>query len=240
LISFRFFAFFEEFALKEGGCMENKSPKLYAGVIVMLGAVWGLSEAALGMWLKNCASSVSGSVMTGFALMFIAASWLISRRASGVILLVVVASFFKLLDAFLLSLPVQHGAVANPIFAFILEGGAFLVCVALFKKALLTKRSGQALLGSVSALGAVALFPLVKFATGIPACVVPGTSIPLSIYYAPLALVLSALTVPAGFWIGDTIGKTFLSENRFPRFNTLVSPLAFLLCLAVAILIRIV
>ena len=114
--------------------MENKSPKLYAGVIIMLGAAWGLSEAAMGMWLKNCASSVSGSVMTGFALFFIADSWLISKRKSGVILLVVVASLFKLLDAFLLSLPVLHGAVANPIFAFFLEGGAFLVCIALFKK----------------------------------------------------------------------------------------------------------
>ena len=220
--------------------MENKSPKLYAGVIIMLGAAWGLSEAALGMWLKNCASSVSGSVMTGFALFFIAASWLISKRASGVILLVVVASLFKLLDAFLLSLPVLHGAVANPIFAFFLEGGAFLVCIALFKKTFLSKRSGQGLLGGASAFGAVGLFPLVKFATGIPACVVPGTGIPLSIYYAPLAIVLSALTVPFGIWFGEKFSQVLLDENRIPRFNTVFSPLAFLLCLAVAILIRIV
>ena len=220
--------------------MENKSPKLYAGIIIMLGAAWGLSEAALGMWLKNCASTVSGSVMTGFALFFIAASWFISKRASGVILLVVVASLFKLLDAFLLSLPVLHGAVANPIFAFILEGGAFLVCIALFRKAFLSKRSGQSLLGGASALGAVGLFPLVKFATGIPACVVPGTSIPLSIYYAPLAIVLSVLTVPLGLWFGGLISTKLLFPNRFPRFNALVSPLAFLLCLAIAVLIRVV
>ena len=111
--------------------MENKSPKLYAGVIIMLGAAWGLSEAALGMWLKNCASSVSGSVMTGFALFFIAASWLISKRASGVILLVVVASLFKLLDAFLLSLPVLHGAVANPICRSALDRGCLVVLLPL-------------------------------------------------------------------------------------------------------------
>lgn len=220
--------------------MDKRSPKFYVGVIVLLGAVWGLSEAALGMWLKSCASSVSGSAMTGFALFFIAASWLLSRRATGVILLVAVASLFKLLDAFLLSLPVLHGAVANPIFAFVLEGGAFLVCVALFKKAFLSKRLGQGLLGGASALGAVGLFPLVKFVTGIPACVVPGTSIPLSIYYAPLAVVLSLLTVPLGFWFAEKFGGAYLFENRYPRINSVFSPLGFLLCLAVAILIRIV
>lgn len=220
--------------------MNKKSPKFYAGVIVMLGAAWGLSEAALGMWLKNCASSVSGSVMTGFALFFIAASWLISKRASGVLLLVVVASLFKLLDAFLLSLPVLHGAVANPIFAFFLEGGAFLVCVALVKKALLRKRSGQGLVGGVSALGAVALFPLVKFATGIPACVVSGTGIPLSIYYAPLAVVLSALTVPAGFWTGEKLSRILSGEPGFPRFSPVISPLGFFLFLTAAVLIRLI
>lgn len=224
----------------EGGRMNKKSPKFYAGVIIALGAVWGLSEAGLGMWLKSCASSVSGSLMTGFALVFIASSWIIAKHALGVVLLVVTASCFKLFDAFLLSLPIRHGAIANPIFAFMLEGAAFLVCVALLKKMLFNKRTGQGLLGGAAALGAVGLFPLVKFVTGIPACVVPGTSVPLSIFYAPLAIFLSLFTVPLGFWLGEKLEKVFLAEDRIPRFNAFISPLALILCLVIVTLIRLV
>jgi len=218
--------------------MDKKPLKSYAGIVVLLGAVWGLSEAAVGMWLKNCASSVSGSLMTGFALIFIAISWVVSRRAVGIVLLIIVASLFKLFDAFLLSLPVLHGAVANPIFAFVLEGAVFLICISLWKKSFLQKRSGLGLLGGTSALGAVGLFPLVKFVTGIPACVAPGTSVPLSIYYAPLAIFLALFTVPLGFWLGEKFEAAFKGEHRLPRLNMLVSPLAFIVCLAIVTLIR--
>lgn len=220
--------------------MDKKPLKSYAGIVVALGAVWGLSEAALGMWLKNCASSVSGSLMTGFALFFIAISWVVSKRAFGIVLLVLIASLFKLFDAFLLSLPVFHGAVANPIFAFALEGAVFLICISLWKKSFLQKRSGLGLLGGTSALGAVGLFPLVKFVTGIPACVAAGTGIPLSIVYAPLAIVLAFFAVPMGFWLGEKFEDSFLGEQRLPRLNALVSPLALLICLAIVTFIRLI
>ncbi len=220
--------------------MDKKPLKSYAGIVVMLGAVWGLSEAALGMWLKNCASSVSGSLMTGFALVFIVMSWVISRRASGIVLLVFVASLFKLFDAFLLSLPILHGAVANPIFAFILEGAVFLFCITLWKKSSLQKRTGQGLLGGFTALGAVGLFPLVKFVTGIPACVAAGTSVPLSIYYAPLAIFLSLFTVPLGFWLGESADAVTLGGHRMPILNTVISPLALFVCLAIMTFIRLI
>jgi len=220
--------------------MDKKPLRSYAGIVVLLGAVWGLSEAAVGMWLKNCASSVSGSLMTGFALIFIAISWVVSRRAVGIVLLVMVASLFKLFDALLLSLPVLHGAVANPIFAFVLEGAVFIVCLSIWKKSFLQKRSGQGLLGGTSALGAVGLFPLVKFVTGIPACVAVGTSVPLSIYYAPLAIFLALFSVPLGFWLGERFESAFLGEHRLPRLNTIVSPLTLIICLAIVTLIRLI
>lgn len=218
--------------------MDKKLPTTSIGIIFALGAVWGLSEAAVGMWLKNCASSVSGSLMTGFAFIFIAASWFLSRRALGVVLLVLVASLFKLFDAFLLSLPILHGAIANPIFAFVLEGAVFLACVALFKKILSEKTKGKGLLGGAAALGAVGLFPLVKFFTGIPACVVPGTGIPLSIAYAPLAIVLSAFTVPLGFWLGEKIEGVLFSDRTLPKFYSFISPVTLILCLVLVYLIR--
>jgi hypothetical protein len=155
--------------------MDQKIPKSYLGIVVMLGAVWGLSEAALGMGLRSCAAFVSGSIMTGVALFFIAASWIVSRRILGVALLIVIASLFKMFDALLLSLPLQHGAVANPIFAFLMEGAAFLILISIVSKKTKQKRAGQAILGGMTALLAINLFPLVKYITGIPACVFPGT-----------------------------------------------------------------
>jgi len=77
----------------------------------------------------------------------------------------------------------------------------------------------------------------VKFVTGIPACVAAGTSVPLSIYYAPLAIFLALFTIPLGFWLGERIEAAFLGEHRLP---TLVSPLGFLICLTIMTLIRLI
>ncbi len=221
--------------------MDKNIPKSYLGIVVMLGAVWGFSEAALGMWLRSCASLFSGSIMTGFALFFIAASWILTRRILGVGLLIVVASLFKMFDALLLSLPIQHGAIANPIFAFLMQGAAFIILISIFNEKLKHKIKSQALLGGMTALLAVNLFPLVKYATGIPACVVQGTGYPLSLYYAPLAVFISLVTVPLGLQAGVKIRslETKLEESKQARkLRYLISPVTLILCLAIITLIR--
>jgi len=223
--------------------MDHKMPKSHLGVIVMLGAVWGLSEAGLGMGLRSCAAFVSGSIMTGVALFFIAASWVVSRLILGVALLIVTASLFKMFDALLLSLPVQHGAVANPIFAFLMQGAAFLILVSIVSEKTKKNQAGQAILGGMAALLAINLFPLVKYATGIPACVFPGTGYPLSLYYAPLSVFLSLVTVPLGLWIGTKIEafETKLeATNRSRKMSYLASPATLILCLVLITLIRLI
>lgn len=217
--------------------MDKNTPKSYLGIVIILGAVWGLSEAALGFGLRKCASLISGSLMTGVALFFIAASWYVSRRIVGVVLLVMITCLFKMFDALLLSLPLKHGAVANPIFAFIMEGLAFLVIMAVAKEKLFSKRHGPFLAGGIAALIAVSLFPLVKFATGITACVLPGTRIPLSLYYAPIAVTLSLLTVPFGFWAGEKI-RAVDAKLSTKWIRLIFSPATFLLCIGIITLIR--
>lgn len=223
--------------------MEKNILRTHLGSVVMLGSVWGLSEAVLGMGLRSCAALVSGSLMTGVALFFIAAGWVVTRRVLGVALLILIASLFKMFDVLLLSLPIQHGAIANPIFAFFTEGGAFLVLVLIIKETTRQKKTGQAILGGASALVAVGLFPLVKFATGIPACVYPGTGIPLSIYFAPLAIALSMVTVPLGFRAGEKF-KAFAIEfettSQKKALRHLVSPVTLVLCLAIFAFVRLI
>jgi len=203
------------------------------GPVLVLGSLWGLSEAALGMYLRQCASTVSGSVMTGAALFFLAAAWTLSPRARTVAVMVGLAAGFKLFDALLLGLPVLHGAIGNPIFAVVMEGAAFALIVSVVSRSVTARAAGQGLAGGLAALVAVNLFPLVKFATGVAPCVT-GTSYPLSLYYAPIAVALSALTVPLGLSAGAALTAL---EARPVRLRWL-SPAAVALSLGALALLR--
>ena len=223
--------------------MDKPATKSYLGLTIALGAVWGLAEAALGMGLRSCTVMVSGAVMTGVALFFMAAGWMLTRRILGVVLMILIAAGFKMFDALLLGYALNHGAIGNPIFSFVMEGLAFLVIVAVLKRTLIQKPAGQALAGGMAALLATNLFPLVRFATGVPACVVAGTGYPLSLYYIHIAGAVSMATVPLGFWLGARI-KTWdarVSEaGTSTRWEAIVSPTALALCLAVVALIRMI
>jgi hypothetical protein len=221
--------------------MSKKLHDIAIHQVIMLGAAWGLSEAALGLGLQSCASVASGSIMTAVALFFIAAVWVATRRVVSLVLTIALVTVIKLFDAYLLALPVRHGAVANPIFAFWTEALAFLLIIAVLKETSAKKWTGRAVGGALSALVAVNLFPLVKFATGIPACVVAGTAYPLSLYYAPFAIGLSLITVPLGFKLGEWIAEAEARKGAFVRskaYRYLVTPAAAALCLLIIVLIR--
>ena len=201
--------------------------------VLVLGSLWGLSEAALGMSLRQCASTVSGSLMTGAAFLFLAAAWAISPRVRTMAVMVGLAAGFKLFDALLLGLPVLHGAIGNPIFAIVMEGAAFVLILGVVSKSIAGKAAGQGLSGGLAALVAVNVFPLVKFATGVAPCVT-GTSYPLSLYYAPIAVALSALTVPLGLLAGRALASP---EKRPVRLRWL-SPATVALSLGALALLR--
>jgi hypothetical protein len=214
--------------------MSQSPRKTNWGPVLVLGGLWGLSEAALGMFLRQCASTVSGSLMTGAALFFLAAAWAVSPRIITAAVMVAVAAGFKLFDALLLGLPVLHGAIGNPIFAIAMEGAAFVLIVSIVSKSLAGKAAGQGLSGGLAALVAVNLFPLVKYATGVAPCVT-GTSYPLSLYYAPIAVAVSALTVPLGMLAGVELAKA--SERMVWRLRWVPSA-ALALSLGVLAMLR--
>ncbi len=213
--------------------MSGKVSSRSWGWVVALGAVWGLAEAGLGLGLKSCASLASGSIMTAVALFFIGAAWSRSGVA-GLPVLVLVAGLFKLFDARLLSLPVRGGAVANPLFAFLTEGLAFALLFTLARAAWKSRPLGRSLLGGASALLAVAVFPLVKLCTGVPACVVPvmGKTSFQAWVYGPWAVGLALLTVPLGILAGEKLAL------RRPRLEILVVPASVAVCLALVALLR--
>lgn len=221
--------------------MTKKVPSPQFAHIVILGAAWGFAETGLGLGLQRCASQASGSIMTGVALLFLAAAWVLTGRALGIVFLVGLVTLLKLFDAALLSLPIGHGAVANPIFAFWMEALAFLLVIGASVRLSARKKFGRAALGAGAALIAAGLFPLVKFATGIPACVAAGTGIPLSLYYAPLAVGLSAVLAPAGFRLGERIAAGGSANEAFIRGKTFrygVSPAALVVSLLLIAALR--
>ena len=116
-----------------------------------------------------------------------------------------------------------------------MEGAAFALIVSVVSKSVAGKLPGQGLAGGLSALVAVNLFPLVKYATGVAPCVT-GTSYPLSLYYAPIAVgPVRALTVPLGLRAGAAPGRV-----RGPRLARLrwLSPAAVALSLGALALLR--
>lgn len=210
--------------------------------VFFLGSIWGLSECLLGMYLRQCASSISGSVMTAVAIFFLATSTQVSPSRLAIPLMVILASFFKMFDAFLLSLPFLHGAIANPIFAFFMEALAFWLIIIFFNQSWQQKLIGQLITGAFIALAAVNLFPLVKYVTGIPACVVPGTNYPLSLYYAPVAISLSALTFPLGLLFGKNLialeEKASLAST-YAWVRRTLAPVSLLAGMAILIILRV-
>ncbi len=106
---------------------------------------------------------------------------------------------------------------------------------------MIKKPAGQALLGGMAAVLAVNLFPLVRYATGIPACVAPGTTYPLSLYYIHFAVLASFVTVPLGFWVGakmEAFQTRLITANTVKKINYILSPVALILCLVVVTLLR--
>jgi len=223
--------------------MEKSIFRSHLAIAIILGSVWGMSEVLMGAGIKACAHTVSGSLMTAVALFFIAAAWVATKNYRIPILVVLIACLFKLFDAVLLSLPVLHGAIGNPIFAFLLEGFAILLLIAIFRKQSWQKRSSRAWLGAGSALIAVAMFPLVKYATGIPACVYPATAVPLSVFFAPIAILFSAFSVPVGFVAGERIrmmAEVGTPRSAFRLAGSIASPLTLVLCLTLVFLFRLI
>ena len=219
----------------------SKTEKIWIAVVV--GAAWGLAEALVGMYMRQTvAYGMTGSIMTGIVALILAFGYGAIRQYSLLFISLAMVVLFKLLDAWLLHLPVVHGAVGNPIFAIILEMLAFALVVNILRPELKSKIHGHALLGGLYALLAVSAFPLVKHFTGLPACVVPGTIYPLSLYYAPLAIGISLVTYPLGFFVGGRLSALLMTERPFAvalhNRLRLVLPGATAVLLAIAILIR--
>ncbi|MCX7766773.1 MAG: hypothetical protein N2246_08750 [Candidatus Sumerlaeia bacterium] len=175
-------------------------------IVLAAGSVWGITEASVGLVLRGlCAHYLSGSVLTGTSMFFLALVFAYSQRTIFVMLMPLIASLYKLYTALILAKPILSGGIINPIYAYITEALALLIVLSVFNPTLRQKHWGQAIIGGFSALLAVNLFPAVGYFTGISACVLPGTQFPLSLWGAPVAISLAMITVPLGYLVANVL-----------------------------------
>ncbi len=188
-------------------------------MVLAAGSIWGIIEASVGVVLRGlCTHYLSGSVLTGTAMFFLALVFAYSQRLLFVLLLPLIASLYKLYTALILAKPIISGGIINPIYAYITEALALIIVLAVFNPSLRQKHWGQSILGGFAALLAANLFPAVGYFTGIPACVLPGTKFPLALWGAPVAISLAMVTVPLGFLVANVLvqfSKRLLSREHY-------------------------
>lgn len=222
--------------------MEKNRIRPFLGIILAVGSVWGMTEFVFGLGLQKCATLYTGSILTGLAFFWISFTWSITGRILPVVMIVAIAMAFKLLDAVLLPVAWNHGSILNPMFAFFTQMVGFVLLTALFSQRFRRSHLNRVLLGAGAAVTAVALFPLVKFATGVPACLYASTHIPLVYYTAPLAIGLSMITVPLGYLAAGPILNMIRDEKPLLQNGTLYrfwSPAITIGCLLIIVLFRI-
>lgn len=214
--------------------MKTKITSTDFKMILIAGSVWGMSEVLMGAWLNGCAFKYTGAVMTGLAFFYMSFTLTATRKMISLLLLLTIAILFKMLDAVLLSVPVTHGSVMNPSFAFILEVMGFCIIAAVVGKRFFQKTGSRLITGAGAAIFAVVLFPVAGFVTGSAACLVAGTQIPVSIYTSPLTIALSMFTVTTGFFAATRLQT--LQENgksKIPALKMYWPEVVFAVCVAV-------
>lgn len=223
--------------------MKNPAIKNNLGIILAIGSVWGLTEFAFGMGLQKCATLYTGAILTGISFFWLSFIWSLTRKLLPILIIVGIVVLFKMLDALVLPVAWNHGSILNPVFAFFTIMLGFTLLISLFKKQFQTRQVNRILLGAGAAIIATALFPLVKFASGSPACLYAATNIPLAIYTAPVAVILSMATVPLGFRAAARYSGV-VGENLPAHSSSIVvrfwSPAVVVCCLIIVTLIRII
>ncbi len=223
--------------------MKNQAVRNNLGLVVAIGSIWGLTEFAFGMGLQKCATLYTGAILTGIAFFWLSFLWSVSRKYLPILIIVGIAVLFKFMDALLLPVAWNHGSILNPVFAFFTLMLGFILFSTLFRKGFSSRLINRVAVGAGAAVVATALFPLVKFASGTPACLYAATNIPLVIYTAPVAIVISMITVPLGFKAAGWYTQSAIQNQSLSSASLLArvwSPAVVICCLIIVTLIRII
>jgi hypothetical protein len=194
------------------GNNESLSWKFYFLNIVLLGALLGLVEAALGGFIRKAGLPLRGPLVTGVGFAVMAVGLAVFKQARVIPGITVAGILSRWLAVPLLGLPVF--CQANAHLAMLLNGAFLFAGVGLFKKNISRRWQHRSAVASVSALGAGASF----FALGsfwapcrhlLSFRYAGGAATYLLTRVAPAAL-LAAVFFPLGYALGRRIEAAVL------------------------------
>jgi len=122
--------------------------------ILVFGSIWGLLEATLGGFLHMIIFPNKGAIMSGIGVAIMGSALAIYKKPAMLLGIGIVAASFKLLNVWLLFVPISAISIINPAMAIIFESLIFSI-VAIF---LMDRISRNALVG----VGAGVLIGLVS------------------------------------------------------------------------------
>lgn len=93
--------------------------------ILIFGSIWGFFEATLGGFLNMIIFPNKGAIMSGIGVAIMASALAIYKKPSMLPGIGIVAASFKLLNVWLLFVPISAVYIINPAMAIILESLAF-------------------------------------------------------------------------------------------------------------------
>ena len=99
--------------------------------ILVFGSIWGFMEATLGGFLNMIIFPNKGAIMSGIGVAVMGAALAIYRKPAMALGIGIVAASFKLLNVWLLFVPISAVYIVNPAMAIILESLAFAMVAAL-------------------------------------------------------------------------------------------------------------
>ena len=114
--------------------MMNNERKNWINILIgilVFGSIWGLFEATLGGFLNMIVFPNKGAIMSGIGVAVMGAALAIYRKPAMALSIGIVAASFKLLNVWLLFVPISAVYIVNPAMAIILESLAFAMVAAL-------------------------------------------------------------------------------------------------------------
>ena len=194
------------------GNNESLSWKFYFFNIIVLGALLGLVEAALGGAIRKAGLPLRGPLVTGAGFAIMALGLAVFKQARVIPGITVMGIFSKWLAVPLLGLPIFCQANAH---LAILFNGAFLFAgVSLFRKRIAGSRMQQSAIAGVSALGAgAAFFALARFwapCRHLLSFRYAGGAATYMLTRVVPAILLAAVFFPLGYALGRWLEKRLL------------------------------
>lgn len=194
------------------GNNETLSWKFYLLNILVLGALLGLLEAALGGFIRQAGLPLRGPMVTAVGFAVMAVGLAIFKQARLIPGIALMGVFSKWLAVPLLGLPVF--CQANAHLAILLNGACLYAGVSLFRKKIANNPRGQSAVAGVAAFaGGTAFFALGRFwapCRHLLSFHYPGGVAAYMLTRVAPAAVLAALLFPLGYALGRRLEKWLL------------------------------